>query len=173
MKQTEKKIEIQSGNETANRLRDEKFMRRAISLAKEAAELGEVPVGAVVVRGDEIISEAFNRRETDRNALAHAELSALRDACAALGGWRLQECELFVTLEPCPMCAGAAINSRISRVVYGAKDPKAGALGSLVNLVRYPFNHHPEIVSGVLADESAELLRSFFLSLRNKFGRKS
>lgn len=148
--------------------RDERYMRHALELAKKAAELGEVPVGAVVVRGDKVISEAYNLRETGKNALAHAELMAMDKACAALGRWRLDGCELYVTLEPCPMCAGAIINSRISRVVFAAKDARAGALGSLINLDRYPFNHHPEIVSGVLGAEAAGLLRDFFGKLREK-----
>ena len=148
--------------------RDERYMRHALELAKKAAELGEVPVGAVVVRGDKVISEAYNLRETGKNALAHAELMAMDKACDALGGWRLDGCELYVTLEPCPMCAGAIINSRISRVVFAAKDARAGALGSLINLDRYPFNHHPEIVSGVLGAEAAGLLRDFFGKLREK-----
>ena len=154
---------------------DEKFMRRALTLAGEAARLGEVPVGAVIVSNGEIISEGFNRRETAKNALAHAELLAIDTACARLGGWRLQKCELYVTLEPCPMCAGAIINSRIKRVIIGARDNKAGALGSLVNLNRYPFNHHPELCFGVLEAESSALLREFFKRLRdkrNKSGRK-
>ena len=115
-----------------------------------------------------MISEAYNLRETGKNALAHAELMAMDKACAAIGGWRLDGCELYVTLEPCPMCAGAIINSRISRVVFAAKDARAGALGSLINLDRYPFNHHPEIVSGVLGAEAAGLLRDFFGKLREK-----
>lgn len=147
---------------------DEKFMRRALALAAEAARRGEVPVGAVVVMDGEIVSEGFNLRETAKNALAHAELLAINSACTRLGGWRLHRCELYVTLEPCPMCAGAIINSRIKRVVIGARDSKAGALGSLVNLNRYPFNHHPEVCFGVLEAESVKLLREFFRQLREK-----
>lgn len=146
--------------------RDEKFMRRALSLADEAAAIGEVPVGAVVVMDDEIISEAYNRREIDKNATAHAELIAINEACRKLGGWRLHKCELYVTLEPCPMCAGAIVNSRINRVVIGAKDAKAGAFGSLINLNFYPLNHKPEIVFGVLEKEAVMQLKSFFRRLR-------
>ena len=148
--------------------KDEIFMRRALELAEAAAKLGEVPVGAVVVSDGKIISEGFNRRETGKNALAHAELLAIDAACARLGGWRLHKCELYVTLEPCPMCTGAIINSRIKRVVIGARDSKAGALGSLVNLNRYPFNHHPEVCFGVCEDEASALLRKFFQRLREK-----
>ncbi|MBQ8551760.1 MAG: tRNA adenosine(34) deaminase TadA [Clostridia bacterium] len=148
--------------------RDERFMRRALALADEAAALGEVPVGAVVVMGDEIISEAYNRRELDKNATAHAELIAIDAACKKLGGWRLHKCELYVTLEPCPMCAGAIVNSRIKRVVIAAKDAKAGALGSLINLNFYPLNHHPETVFGVCEKEAALQLQSFFKRLRER-----
>lgn len=147
---------------------DRELMQAAIALAREAAADGEVPVGAIVAKDGEIVSVGRNRREKDKNALAHAEIEAIDRACKALGGWRLWQCELFVTLEPCPMCAGAIINSRIGRVVFAAKDARAGALGSLINLNRYPFNHHPEIVSGVLGDEASALLREFFGRLREK-----
>ncbi len=143
-------------------------MRLALAQAKEAALEGEVPVGAVVVRGEQVISAAHNRRENDRSALAHAELLAIEAACQALGGWRLWECELYVTLEPCPMCAGAAINARLRRVIYGAHDPKAGCCGSILDLFAAPFNHHPEITGGLLAEESAQLLRDFFRKRRKK-----
>lgn len=151
---------------------DEKFMRRALELAKEAAALGEVPVGAVVVKDGEIIAEGSNLRETDKNATAHAELIAIDKACKRLGGWRLWQCDLFVTLEPCPMCAGAIINSRIKRVVCAAKDPKAGAFGSLINLNFYPFNHKPVIEYGLLGEESSALLHDFFAKLREKRSKK-
>ncbi len=151
--------------------RDEKFMRRALALADEAAAIGEVPVGAVVVMGDEIVSEAYNRREIDKNATAHAELIAINEACRKLGGWRLHKCELYVTLEPCPMCAGAIVNSRIKRVVIGAKDAKAGAFGSLINLNFYPLNHKPEIVFGVLEKDAVMQLKSFFKRLREMKNR--
>ena len=148
--------------------RDEFFMRAALALAKEAAAEGEVPVGAVVVRGEEIVGTGRNRRETVKNALCHAEIEAIHAACARLGGWRLWQCELFVTLEPCPMCAGAVINSRIFRVVYGAADPKAGSCGSVVNLFDFPYNHKPELVPGVLGEECSGLLTRFFQELREK-----
>lgn len=147
---------------------DEKFMHRALELASEAAAIGEVPVGALVVMDGEIISEAYNRRECDKNALAHAELLAIDAACKRLGGWRLHKCDLYVTLEPCPMCAGAIVNSRIKRVVVGTKDAKAGALGSVLNLNFYPLNHKPEILFGVCEREASALLQEFFLRLREK-----
>ena len=147
---------------------EEMFMRRALELAAEAAEAGEVPVGCVIVRDGKILSEGRNRRETDRNALAHAEIEAIEGACRALGGWRLTGCTLYVTLEPCPMCAGAIINARIPRVVYGAKDARAGAMGSLINVNSYPLNHHAQVENGVLADECAGILREFFSSRRRK-----
>ena len=146
--------------------RDEYFMHRAMLPAIESAERGEIPVGALILRDGKIIAAAGNGRERDRSALAHAELTVIKEACRILGGWRLVGCELFVTLEPCPMCAGAIINARIPRVVFGASDPKAGAMGGLFDLNAYPLNHHPEIVSGILGDECAEMLRSFFRERR-------
>ena len=148
--------------------RDEKMMRAALELAKEAAAEGEVPVGAVVALNGEIVGVGRNRRELAKNALCHAELEAIDNACRTLGGWRLWQCELFVTLEPCPMCAGAIINARIPRVVFGASDKKAGSCGSVVNLFELPYNHKPQLVSGVLQKECSELLTDFFRSLRKK-----
>lgn len=145
---------------------DRELMQAAIALAREAAADGEVPVGAVVTRNGEIVSVGRNRREKDKNALAHAEIEAIDRACKALGGWRLWECELFVTLEPCPMCAGAIINSRIKRVVFGAYDPKAGSCGSVNNLFSFPYNHSPEVEGGFMQDECALLLKQFFAELR-------
>ncbi len=147
---------------------DTELMREALREAELAAALGEVPVGAVVARNGEIIARAHNLRESGKNATYHAELLAIDAACRALGGWRLWQCELFVTLEPCPMCSGAIINSRLRRVVYGAKDPKAGCCGSLTNLFALPFNHHPVVEQGLLEEESAALLRQFFARLRAK-----
>lgn len=147
---------------------DEELMRLALNEAAEAARLGEVPVGAVVAKDGIPIALAHNLRETGRNATYHAELLAIDAACRVLGGWRLWQCELFVTLEPCPMCSGAILNSRIKRVVYGAADPKAGCCGSMTDLFALPFNHHPVIESGLLAAEAQALLQSFFLSLRQK-----
>jgi len=146
----------------------EEYMREALALANEAAAEGEVPVGAVVVRDGVIVGRGRNRREVGKNALAHAELEAIDHACRTLGGWRLFGCELYVTLEPCPMCAGAIINARIDRVYYGAADGKAGSCGSLVNLFDLPYNHRPETVGGVLEEECGDLLRAFFADLRKR-----
>lgn len=143
-------------------------MQAALEEARLAFEAGEVPVGAVVAKDGEIISRAHNLRETGKNALYHAELMAIDQACRALGGWRLWQCELFVTLEPCPMCSGAIINSRLRRIVYAASDPKAGCCGSLTDLFALPFNHHPVIEHGLLESESQQLLQQFFASLRQK-----
>jgi len=150
---------------------DEAWMRRALAAAERAAGLGEVPVGAVVVCGDELIAEAHNRREIDADPLAHAELLAIREAARRIGGWRLTGCTMYVTLEPCAMCAGALVNARVERLVYGAADPKAGHCGTLGDLTRDPrLNHRVEVVGGVLAAESAELLRRFFDRLRRGAG---
>ncbi len=145
---------------------DKLMMGRAIALAEEAAESGEVPVGAVIVKGDQIIATGRNRREELGNALAHAEIEAISAACEALGGWRLTGCTLYVTLEPCPMCAGAIVNARIDRVVYGAADPKAGSAGSLFNLFELPYNHHPLLNGAALEDECSAQLEAFFKKLR-------
>ena len=147
---------------------DEKFMKLAILQAKKAYELGEVPIGAIIVRDGEVVGEGYNRRETGKNALYHAELEAIDDACRRLGGWRLWQCEMYVTLEPCLMCAGAVINSRLRRIVYGCSDAKAGSVGSVTNLFDLPYNHRPEVVSGVLADECSAMLSQFFKELREK-----
>ena len=149
-------------------MNDSFFMNEALKLAREAADEGEVPVGAVVVLGDEIVGRGRNRREKGKNALAHAELEAIDEACKRLGGWRLWQCDMYVTLEPCPMCTGAIINSRIKRLVYGASDYKAGSCGSVVNLFDLPYNHKPETVSGFMQEECAEILTGFFKQLRNK-----
>ena len=141
-------------------------MRRALELAALSAEEGEVPVGAVVTRGGEIVGEGRNRREAEKSALSHAELEAIGAACAALGGWRLWDCTLYVTLEPCPMCAGAILNARIPRVVFGASDPKAGSLCSVQRMFDYPYNHTPQIEGGVLAEECGDVLRRFFADMR-------
>lgn len=144
------------------------YMNKALELAKIAYEMGEVPVGAVVVKKStgEIVGEGFNRREVDKNSIAHAEILAINQASQRLGGWRLIDCELFVTLEPCPMCAGAIINSRIERVIYGASDLKAGSCGSVINLFELPYNHKPQLFGGILKDECSGILSDFFRSLR-------
>ena len=145
---------------------DEEFMREAIALAREAAAEGEVPVGCVVTDGERIVGRGRNRRERAKNALSHAELEAIDEACRTLGGWRLWRCTLYVTLEPCPMCAGAIINARIARVVFGASDPKAGSCGSLTDLFTLPYNHRPAVKTGVLEEECRGLLTAFFRRLR-------
>lgn len=151
---------------------DEFYMRRALELAAKAAELGETPVGCVIARAGadfsaaNIVAEAYNLRETAKSAAAHAELLAIQRACEVLSGWRLHGCTLYVTLEPCPMCAGAIVNARLDRVVFGASDPKAGAFGSVINLNSYPLNHKPEIISGVLRGEASAQLGEFFKKLR-------
>lgn len=144
----------------------EKFMKRALNLAKKSAKEGEVPVGAVIVKDGEIISTGRNKREKKNNALYHAEIEAINKACKKLGQWRLLDCDMYVTLEPCPMCAGAIINSRIRKVYYGAKDPKTGACGSVVNLFNLGFNHKPELISGVLEESCSVILKTFFKNLR-------
>ena len=145
---------------------DQHFMEKALALAREAAAEGEVPVGCVIVRKGEIVGKGRNRREKDKSALAHAEIEAIREACENLGGWRLWECTLYVTLEPCPMCAGAIINARIPRVVYGASDKKFGACGSVCSLFSMAFNHHPTVEAGILEEEAAALMTDFFQNLR-------
>ena len=142
------------------------FMEEALKLAQEAFDDGEVPVGCVITRGDEIVGRGRNRREKDKSALAHAEIEAIGEACRNLGGWRLWECTLYVTLEPCPMCAGAIINARIPRVVYGASDAKCGAARSVCSLFSMEFNHHPQVERGIREDEAAALLQEFFRELR-------
>lgn len=143
-------------------------MNQAMIYAKKALVLGEVPVGAVIVYDGHMIAAAHNMREKAKNALRHAELDAIRHACNRLGGWRLHQCTLYVTLEPCPMCAGAVVNARLKRVVYGAKDSRAGAFGTVMNLNNYPLNHKPEITTGICERECGALLRSFFAELRKK-----
>lgn len=144
------------------------FMEQALALAKEAGARGEVPVGAVIVHNGEIIATGKNGREENKNALSHAEIEAIDNACRTLGGWRLPGCELYVTLEPCPMCAGAIINSRIEKVYFGAYDKKAGSVRSLVRLFDIPYNHKPEIEGGIMEEECAEVLSDFFRRLREK-----
>ena len=143
-------------------------MEEALRLAAEAAAEGEVPVGAVVVKNGVVVGRGRNRREAGKNALCHAELEAIDNACRTLRGWRLWQCDLYVTLEPCPMCAGAIINARIPHVYYGAKDPKAGSCGSVVNLFELPYNHKPELTGGIMGEECAQILTEFFRRLRQK-----
>jgi len=145
---------------------NKKFMLDAITLAKEAAACGEVPVGAVIVKNGEIIAKGRNMREEKQNTLSHAEIEAINNACKKLNSWRLDGCEMYVTLEPCPMCTGAIINSRISTLVFGAYDQRAGSIDSVINLCDYPYNHKPEIYGGICEDECLEILQNFFKNLR-------
>lgn len=147
---------------------DEKWMRMALAEAQKAADEGETPVGAVLVAGGELIAAGHNARETKHDVTSHAEMETIRAAASKKGDWRLSDMTLYVTLEPCPMCAGAILAARIPRVVYGAKDATAGAMGSVLNLPRYPLGARPEVISGVLANESRALLQSFFRSRRKK-----
>ena len=145
---------------------DLKFMDEALALAAEAAAEGEVPVGCVIVRNGEIVGRGRNRRETQKTALGHAEIEAIYDANRNLGGWRLWDCTLYVTLEPCPMCAGAIVNARIPRVVFGASDAKCGACGSVCDIFSMEFNHHPTVTKGIREEEAAALMEEFFRKLR-------
>ena len=151
-------------------LTDTEYMQMALELAEKASALGEAPIGAVVVKKStgEVVGRGYNLRETQKSPLAHAEIMAIDEASRKLGGWRLIDCEIFVTLEPCPMCAGAIINSRLERVVFGAFDAKAGSTGSVINLFDLPYNHKPEVVSGVMQEECSKILSDFFKNLRNK-----
>ncbi len=148
--------------------RDKAFMEKALKQSYKAVKKDEVPVGAVLVYKDKVIAKGYNLRETNRNALSHAEINVIEKACKKLKRWRLEDCELYVTLEPCPMCYGAIVNARIKRLVFGASDPKAGVCGSICNLTEVSFNHKPEIVGGVLSEECAKVLTSFFKKLRAK-----
>ena len=149
-------------------MKEQDYMKKALREAEIAAQEGEVPVGAVIVKDGEIIASARNNREATGDATGHAELLAIREACAKLGGWHLESCELYVTLEPCPMCMGAILHARIPRVVFGAKDPRAGACGSLLRLSDYPFESDPAIEGGLLGEESLALLQEFFAARRKK-----
>lgn len=153
--------------------RDERFMRLALAEAKKAEAIGEVPIGCVIVRGDDVIAVGHNRRETDLVAAAHAEMLAIEAANRALGNWRLEDCELYVTLEPCPMCAGAIVLSRVKRVIFGAYDPKGGCCGTLMNLVQEErFNHQAEVTANVLAEECGAILTDFFRAIRERKKRE-
>lgn len=148
---------------------DQKFMKAAIKEAQKAYQLDEVPIGCVIVREEKIIARGYNRRNTDKNTLAHAELTAIKKASKKCGDWRLEDCTMYVTLEPCQMCAGAIVQSRMQKVVIAARNPKAGCAGSVLNLLQMPgFNHQVEIVTGVLEEECAAMLSSFFAELREK-----
>ena len=146
----------------------EKYMSAALELAREAAAAGEIPVGCVIVKDGEIIGRGRNRREEERSALAHAEVEAIAEACKTLGDWRLEDCTLFVTLEPCPMCTGAIINARVGEVVYGAKEENTGSCGSVINLFEENYGHKPRVYGSVLKDECAAVMREFFEIIRKK-----
>jgi len=145
---------------------EERYMEQALALAQEAAAAGEVPVGCVIVRGGEIVGRGRNRREEEQNALLHAEVAAIAEACRTLHSWRLSDCDLYVTLEPCPMCAGAILNARVGRVFYGASDPNMGACGGVINLFEEAFGYKPRLYKGILADRCAAVLQDFFRALR-------
>lgn len=147
---------------------EEKYMREAVRQAKKAAALKEVPIGCVIVHDEAIIARGYNRRTIDKNVLAHAEIIAIRKACRKIGDWRLEDCTMYVTLEPCPMCAGAILNARVSRVYFGARDREMGACGGVMNLFMEDFPHPPALVGGVLEEECAQVLREFFRGLREK-----
>ena len=153
-------------------MEDRKFMEMALELAKEAKADGEVPVGCVIVCDGKVVGKGRNRRETGKTALGHAEIEAIADACKNLGGWRLWQCTLYVTLEPCPMCAGAIINARIPRVVFGASDEKCGACGSVCDLFSMNFTHRPAVEKGLMEEESGALLSEFFKELRQKLNER-
>lgn len=146
---------------------DEKYMRQALSQAKKAADLGEVPIGCIIVYQDKVIGRGYNRRKTDKNTLSHAELNAIRKASKKMGDWRLEECTMYVTLEPCQMCSGAIVQARIPRVVIGCMNPKAGCAGSILNILQEPkFNHQVDITYSVLEEECSTMLTDFFKGLR-------
>lgn len=145
---------------------DKRFMKEALKEAKTAALMGEVPVGAVIVKNGEIIARGRNMREEKQNALSHAEIEAINEACNRLKSWRLDDCEMYVTLEPCPMCAGAIINARIKTLIFGAFDQKAGSIDSVVNLCDYPYNHKVEVYGGICEDDCLKVLKDFFEALR-------
>lgn len=153
---------------------DEAYMQIALELARQAYEINEVPVGAIVVKKStgKIIGKGYNRREIDKNPLAHAEIAAIKQAAETLGGWRLLDCDIYVTLEPCPMCCGAIINSRIERVIFGAFDSKSGSVESIINMFDLPFNHKPKIISGIMQKECSEILSDFFTELRKRLKNK-
>ena len=142
------------------------FMQKAIEEAKKAEKIGEIPIGAVIVKEDNVIATGYNKREIRKNALLHAEIEAINNACEKIGNWRLINCDLYVTIEPCPMCAGAIINSRIKKLIFGAKDTKAGSCGSVINLFELKYNHRPEVISGVMEVKCRNLLSNFFKNLR-------
>ena len=163
----EEETKLETPEEKAHRKERERFMRQAITQAKKAEKLMEVPIGCVIVYEGKVIARGYNRRNTDKNTLSHAELNAIRKASKKLGDWRLEECTMYVTLEPCQMCAGAIVQARIPNVVIGCMNPKAGCAGSIINLLDMKqFNHQVEVIRGVRQDECSEMMKSFFRDLR-------
>ena len=161
--------EIEMQNQSEAEMRDEKYMKEALKQAKKAYALEETPIGCVIVHEGKIIARGYNRRNTDKSPLAHAEISAIKKASKKLGDWRLEECTLYVTLEPCQMCSGAIVQARIPRVVVGCMNPKAGCAGSILNLLQVEaFNHQAELTTGVLEEECSQMMKSFFKELRKK-----
>ena len=180
-KRTEKNIEEENKTEEMSEMKQEpcaspediRYMKEAIRQAKKAAALGDVPIGCVIVYQDKIIGRGYNRRMADKTVLAHAEIIAMRKACKKMGDWRLEDCTMYVTLEPCPMCAGAIVQARIPRVVIGCMNPKAGCAGSILNLLQVPqFNHQVEMEKGILEEECSQMLKQFFKELREKSREK-
>ncbi len=154
--------------------KEEKYMKAAVREARKAEALGEVPIGCVIVHEDKIIGRGYNRRIVDKNVLAHAEIAAIRKACRKMGDWRLEDCTMYVTLEPCPMCAGAIVQARIPKVVMACMNPKAGCAGSVLDMLHEPgFNHQVETEAGLLGEECSQMLKDFFKALRLDKSRKS
>lgn len=164
---------MQKDGERSMRSIDEKYMKEAIRQARKAYAIGEVPIGCVIVYKDKIIGRGYNRRMADKNTLSHAELIAIRKASRKMGDWRLEECTMYVTLEPCQMCSGAIVQSRMSRVVVGCMNPKAGCAGSILNLLQMKeFNHQAELTTGVLEEECSQMMKDFFKELRSRRTKK-
>ena len=165
----EEETKLETPEEKAHRKERERFMRQAITQAKKAEKLMEVPIGCVIVYEGKVIARGYNRRNTDKNTLSHAELNAIRKASKKLGDWRLEGCTMYVTLEPCQMCSGAIVQSRMTRVVVGCMNPKAGCAGSILNLLDMPeFNHQVELTTGVMEEECSQMMKTFFKELREK-----
>ena len=169
MEQLKNESETELQNQSEAEMRDEKYMKEALKQAKKAYALEETPIGCVIVHEGKIIARGYNRRNTDKSPLAHAEISAIKKASKKLGDWRLEECTMYVTLEPCQMCSGAIVQSRMTRVVVGCMNPKAGCAGSILNLLQMPqFNHQVELTTGVLEEECSQMMKTFFKELREK-----
>ena len=169
----EEETKLETPEEKAHRKERERFMRQAITQAKKAEKLMEVPIGCVIVYEGKVVARGYNRRNTDKNTLSHAELNAIRKASKKLGDWRLEGCTMYITMEPCQMCAGAIVQSRITRAVIGSMNPKAGCAGSILNLLDMPeFNHQVELTTGVMEEECSQMMKSFFKELREARKKK-